>query len=135
MIIKGKQALNRRGHLIFSLALAILSLYFLNQRIEISEDLIMIIIFHTPIYFFFSLFPDIVSHGGRGLVSHRFNHIIHSYRVLIFLIIMSPILLYLTIISPLVFEGIANHYSLLFTASIGVISHLIGDSLTSRLPR
>jgi len=119
--------------MIFAFALAMITLYLLKSYIEISKDLISLLIFHSPIYIAFSLFPDFVEKGGKGLVGHR--RIFHSKKMLFIALISLPFLIYYSIISKKIFLNTANYYTLVLAGVLGYISHLFGDSLTSKLPK
>ena len=129
-----KAALNRNGHIVFSFSLAVIILFILKQYIELPDNLLRILAVHMPVYLAFSLFPDLLARGGRGLVAHRFN-ITHSRGLLYILIVVSIYLIYVSIDSPRIILEVANKHTLILSAVLGYISHLLGDSLTSPLPR
>ena len=128
-----KKGLNRRGHLTFSLGIFIVFMYFLKQQNVLSKELLTILIFHLPIFLLFSLFADWVESGGHGLISHR--QILHSKRVLFLSIVSLPFLLYFSITYEKILFNLANYYSIALAGVGGHLSHMFGDSLTSRLRR
>lgn len=127
--MRGKQGLNRRGHIFFSLGLALFVVYFFSHYIKIPY---LALVLHIPFFLLGAIMPDVFessfhnpSHRGflhRGywllllpLISLTLFYFWDNYKVFSFL---NESLSYLSII--LSFFG-------------GWLTHLIGDSLTSKL--
>lgn len=135
--LKDKRGLNRRGHILFSLGLAIISIFILKVYI-IKEMIISVsfLIFHVPFFLIGSLLPDWIEKGGKSLISHR--KFFHSGRMLwILLIVLLPVTLWLAIRIPIktIFIFTYNNYTLAAAICFGILSHLMGDALTSKLKR
>src|SRR3989344_5102365 len=125
--------MNRRGHLIFALGLGAIVFYLLKDFNIISIP-INIVLFHLPFYLFGAILVDRIerptSRWHRGLL--------HSRRMLLIsLFILTPYLIYKTMHYPQdLFLGVNyNYFSLGLAGLLGNLTHLIGDSLTSKLPR
>lgn len=115
--------MNKRGHIIFSLGLLTfliildLNWHFMPLKVEWLIYLIPLLIG--------SVFPDIVERA-KGNPGHR--GFFHSRRmVIIITIFLTPLAIFLSIKS-------SSEYYFLVAFLVGYLLHLVGDSLTSRLP-
>ncbi len=125
---KCKRGLNRRGHLLFSLGLASFLIYFLSHYIEIPYSFL---IFHVPFFLFGAILPDLIERPTdiwhRGLIHKGFW---------LLLIPLTMLILYSfwPASSKFSFLNISfNYYSIRIFILAGWLTHLLGDSLTSKL--
>jgi membrane-bound metal-dependent hydrolase YbcI (DUF457 family) len=120
-MIKSKKALSSDGHAIFSTGLLIIALYIIKNFIEIS---ILKLFFSLPFYLFGTFAPDVLE-----TPSYKHRHFFHSrFLLLLILFLFIPITVYLCIRE--------NEFWILAIAFLlGYASHLLGDSLTSTLPK
>lgn len=130
-MLKDKRALstNEGGHFIFSILLLVLAILLILQFTKINilkiiEDNILLCIFLFLVYLEFSVFVDKYieppgKYGHRGFF--------HSLTFLYICIILIPVTIE---------KSMANRYWLFATVALcGHISHLFGDSLTSKLKK
>lgn len=119
-----KKALNRKGHVLFSLGLAGFSLYFLKDFITVSFP---VIILHLPLYLLGTIAPDFFEPGGKGRIGHQ-NWIHKSFWSIAGI---TAIALYFAFNSAkLYFLDIPFNYPSLISAfSIGFETHLGIDRL------
>lgn len=125
--------MNKRGHMVFALLMGIIAIYLLNDLNIIKIDY-KVLLLHLPAYLFGAILVDKIerptSRWHRGLL--------HSRRMFILsLFIIAPFLIYKTLNSPFseIMEAKYNYFSLALAITLSHLTHLFGDSLTSRLPR
>ncbi len=123
--MRGKKALNRKGHILFSLVFAVIILYILKDFITLSFP---IIILHLPIYVLGAITPDFFEPGGKFLINHQ-KWIHKSFWGVLFLVI--PLSLYFAFnSSKLFFIGVPFNYGSLLTAFfLGFETHTGIDKL------
>jgi|SRR3989344_2246957 len=125
---KNKKALNRRGHILFGILLASFLIYFLSHYIKIPY---LFLLFHAPFFIFGSILPDLIEKPTTAW--HR--GIFHKG----FLLIIIPLImmaLYYFWSSSIKFNILGinfNYYSIGIFLLFGWLTHLLGDSLTSKL--
>jgi hypothetical protein len=123
-MLKNKKALSRTGHLVFSGLLVVFSLYFVSRYVELP---ILKLVWYLPAFVAGVIFPDLAEMPGLRKINHR--KFIHSRRMLwANLIFIAPI-------SAVMDLYLNTGWYHLTAFSLGWLSHLFGDALTSSLPR
>ena len=125
--------MNKRGHIIFALALGVIAVYIVSNFITIETKLLLI---HLPFYFIGALIVDKIESSKHAGIKHR--KFLHSYIMLLLTILLIiPFLYWKTKTSPTNnFLGATySYWSFGLATALGHTTHLLGDSLTSKLPR
>lgn len=123
--------MNRRGHIIFAIGILIFAIYIVKPYISVSYPFLLL---HLPLFLVGTVTPDVLEKPSFGNVWHRsFFHSKVMLMLLIFFLI--PISVYLSIynLKSFIFNINYNYWSFISSFLFGWCSHLMGDSLTSRL--
>lgn len=122
--------MNFSGHLKFSIALAMIFIYFIREYFIINLNLL---IFYFPFYLIGAVIVDKIE--VPGMITHR--GLLHSRRAFLFCLILIPILYWKAISSQFLFlwSFKYTYWGICLAVILGHTSHLVGDSLTARLPR
>ncbi len=122
--------MNFKGHIKFALGVGLVAVYFLQNHITINARAIL---FYLPFYLCGTIIVDKIERPTS--VHHR--SFLHSRRVLLLSIALIPFLYWKMMNSPFLVWWIFtySYWGMGLAGILGHSVHLIGDSLTGRLPR
>ncbi|MGY4884194.1 MAG: zinc dependent phospholipase C family protein [Nanobdellota archaeon] len=129
MLIKDKRGLNRRGHILFALGLAGFIIYFLSHYIQIPY---LALALHFPFFILGAIMPDIFESSYHNPSHRGFLH--RGYWLLTLPLILAILFYFRDNYKVFYFlEESLSWFSIITAFCLGWMSHLLGDSLTSKL--